>query len=80
MKISPYDNSLMTAQKQTIIVGANSIRPKQRLGLYAIRPDSQGRRTEREKHQKQCHFCYFCNLSLVNLSDNQLVLFKNKVT
>ena len=53
VKISKCDNSFMTAQRQSIIVGAkqrsalaNCIRPKQRLTTqaYAIRPYGQGRR------------------------------------
>ena len=63
MKISKYDNSLMTEQKQSVIVGANT-----------IRSDHQGKKNK--KHQKQCHFCYFCNLMLVYLPTNQLIYLK----
>ena len=81
MKISQCDNSFMTAPRQSIIVGANCIRPKQRftMGRMQYAPTVRGKR-EKKKHRKQCHFCYFCNLTLVNLSTNQLVYLKNKVT
>ena len=82
VKISKCDNSLMTAQRQSIIVGAkqrsalaNYIRPKQRLSTPTVKG-----REKRKKHRKQCHFCYFCNLTLVNLPTSQLVYSKNKVT
>ena len=29
-----------------------------------------------KKYQKQCHFCYFCNPTLVYLSISQLVYLK----
>ena len=79
MKISKCDNSLITVQKQTVIVGANSIRPKQRLGRMLFAPTVK-KEGGKKKSQKQCHFCYFCNLTLVNLSISQPVYLKNKVT
>ena len=52
MKVSKCDNSLMTAQKQAIIVGANSVRPKQRLttGRMQYAPTVKGR--EKRKNIK----------------------------
>ena len=88
MKISECDNSLITVQKQTIIIEAkqrsalaNYIRPKQRFTTGRIQYAPTVRRGEKKtKHQKCCHFCYFCNLTLVKLSISQLVYSKNKVT
>ena len=57
MKICKYDNSLMTEQKQSVIIGANCIRTKQRFTIGRIQHAPTVKDRERKNVKKYCHFC-----------------------
>ena len=73
MKISKCDNSLMTAQKQTIIVGANSIRPKQRLGRMQYTPTVKKEGKKEKNIKNGVTFVTFVTFQGVNASETEQI-------